>query len=89
MGDMSEIKKTDDGKYSFVVGRQRYTLSTALEEQLFSSVVRTVQEAVSSFSPQLSQEERLFLALMSISHKNIDVALKLEQLLKRLEKAAD
>ena len=89
MGDMSEIKKTDDGKYSFVVGRQRYTLSTALEEQLFSSVVRTVQEAVSSFPPQLSQEERLFLALMSISHKNIDVALKLEQLLKRLEKAVD
>lgn len=89
MGDMSEIKKTEDGKYSFVVGRQRYTLSTPLEENFFCSIVRTVQDAVSSFSPQLTQEERLFLALMSISHKSNSIANKVEKLIEHLEEPED
>ncbi|MGI6442872.1 MAG: cell division protein ZapA [Synergistaceae bacterium] len=89
MGDMSEIKKTEDGKYSFVVGRQRYTLSTPLEENFFCSIVRTVQDAVSSFSPQLTQEERLFLALMSISHKSNSIALKLKGLIDNIEELED
>ncbi|NLV82046.1 MAG: hypothetical protein GXZ18_03425 [Synergistaceae bacterium] len=89
MEDMSDIKKLDDGKYSFVVGRQRYTLSTPLKEEHFSRVVRTVQDVVSSFPPHLSQEERLFLGLMAISNETANIALKLEKLVNTLEKEDD
>lgn len=85
MQEMSDIKKVSEGKYSFVVGRQRYTLSTPLEEAHFSRVVRTVQDVVSSFPPHLSQEERLFLGLMSLSHETATVVSKLEKLVDILE----
>lgn len=89
MEEMSDIKKMDDGKYSFVVGRQRYTLSTPLEEAHFFRVVRTVQNVISSFPPHLSQEERLFLGLMSLSHEAATVVSKLEKLVEKLESSED
>ncbi len=69
MGELREIVKLDEGKYSFFVGREKYTLNTPLKEDEFRRVVSCVQELVASFPANLSQDERLFLALISLSHK--------------------
>ena len=77
MDEAPEIRNLGEGKYSFLVGRQRYTLTTALDEERFVRIVSSIQELVSSFPPTLSQEERLFLALMSFSHELDDIKCRL------------
>ena len=69
MGEKPEILKLDEGKYSFFVGRQKYTLNTPIEEEQIYRVVSCIQELVAAFPGNLSQDERLFLALISLSLK--------------------
>ena len=69
MDETHEIKSLGDGKYSFWIGRQRYTLTTKLEAARFFRIVESAREMVESFPPNLSQDERLFLALMAFSHQ--------------------
>ncbi len=78
MDEAPEIRNLGEGKYSFLVGRQRYTLTTALDEERFVRIVSAIQELVSSFPPTLSQEERLFLALMSFSHELDDIKCRID-----------
>ena len=84
MDEAPEIRSLGEGKYSFLVGRQRYTLTSPLEEERFVRIVSTIQELVSSFPPSLSQEERLFLALMSFSHRLDDLMVRLESVTEKL-----
>lgn len=85
MDEAPEIRSLGEGKYSFLVGRQRYTLTTPLEEERFVRIVSAIQELVSSFPPSLSQEERLFLALMSFSHQLDDLAVRVESMAEALK----
>ncbi len=85
MDEAPEIRSLGEGKYSFLVGRQRYTLTTALEEECFVRIVSTIQELVSSFPPSLSQDERLFLALMSFSHELDDIKCKVDSIAEALK----
>lgn len=69
MDETHEIKSLGDGKYSFWIGRQRYTLTTKLEAARFFRIVESARELAEAFPPNLSQDERLFLALMAFSHQ--------------------
>lgn len=85
MDEAPEIRNLGEGKYSFLVGRQRYTLTTPLEEERFARIVSVIQELVSSFPSSLSQEERLFLALMSFSHQLDDLTVRVESMTEALK----
>ncbi len=87
MDEAPEIRNLGEGKYSFLVGRQRYTLTTALDEERFVRIVSAIQELVSSFPPTLSQEERLFLALMSYSHELDDIKCRIDSLTETLNES--
>ena len=87
MDEAPEIRSLGEGKYSFLVGRQRYTLTTALGEERFVRIVSTIQELVSSFPPSLSQDERLFLALMSFSHEIDDIKCKVDSVSETLKES--
>lgn len=87
MDEAPEIRNLGEGKYSFLVGRQRYTLTTALDEERFVRIVSVIQELVSSFPPTLSQEERLFLALMSFAHELDDIKCKIDSIAETLEES--
>ncbi|MGD9667313.1 MAG: cell division protein ZapA [Synergistaceae bacterium] len=87
MDEAPEIRNLGDGKYSFLVGRQRYTLTTALDEERFVRIVSAIQELVSTFPPTLSQEERLFLALMSFSHELDDIKCRIDSLIETLNES--
>ena len=87
MDEAPEIRNLGDGKYSFLVGRQRYTLTTALDEERFVRIVSAIQELVSSFPPTLSQEERLFLALMSFSHELDDIKCRIDSITETLNES--
>jgi hypothetical protein len=87
MDEAPEIRNLGEGKYSFLVGRQRYTLTTALDEERFVRIVSSIQELVSSFPPTLSQEERLFLALMSYSHELDDIKCRIDSLTETLNES--
>lgn len=87
MDEAPEIRNLGEGKYSFLVGRQRYTLTTALDEERFVRIVSSIQELVSSFPPTLSQEERLFLALMSFSHELDDIKCRIDSFTETLSES--
>ena len=87
MDEAPEIRNLGEGKYSFLVGRQRYTLTTALDEERFVRIVSAIQELVSSFPPTLSQEERLFLALMSCSHELDDIKCRIDSVTETLNES--
>ena len=63
MGEKPEILKLDEGKYSFFVGRQKYTLNTPIEEEQFYRVVSCIQELVAAFPGNLSQDALISLSL--------------------------
>lgn len=69
MSDAPEVKSLGGGKYSFIVGKLPYTMTTQLEEDQFKRLVAHVQELVATFPPYLNQDERLIMALMSVSHQ--------------------
>ena len=69
MDETRDIKSLGDGKYSFWVGRQRYTLTTKLDAARFFRIVESAREQVEACPANLSQDERLFLALMALSHR--------------------
>ena len=87
MDEAPEIRNLGEVKNSFLVGRQRYTLTTALDEELFVRIVSAIQELVSSFPPTLSQEERLFLALMSFSHELDDIKCRIDSVTETLNES--
>ncbi len=89
MDGLSEIRNLGDGKYSFFVGRQRYTLTTRLDEERFFSVVRNVQSTVEQYPASLCQDERLFLALMSLSFNFEELHRKTETLLAKFPENED
>ena len=68
-----EIKSLGDGRYSFWVGRQKYTLATKLEPARFCRIAEGVSSLVAGFPPNLSQDERLVLALMSLAFRLEDM----------------
>ncbi len=69
MDEFNEIKSLGDGRYSFWVGRQRYTLSTKLAPERFFRLAESVSALVAGFPPNLSQDERLVLALMALAFR--------------------
>ncbi|ANZ45376.1 MULTISPECIES: hypothetical protein [Cloacibacillus] len=80
MDETHEIKSLGDGKYSFWIGRQRYTLTTKLEAARFFRIVESARELVEAFPPNLSQDERLFLALMALSHQVEELSLRIGEI---------
>lgn len=81
MDEAPEIRILENGKYSFLVGRERYVLSSPLEEEKFHRIVAAVQQAVDSFPSHLPHEERLFLGLMAMSHQVDEFRERLDSLL--------
>ena len=81
MDETSAITNLGDGKYSFFVGRQRYTLTTPLSGERFCRIVSAVQSLVSSFPQNLSQDDRLFLALMSLGNELDETQVRLESII--------
>lgn len=77
---MSSVKNLGDGKFSFIVGKQSYTLLTSLDIVQLDRVVRCVQEVIGTLPKNLSQEEILFLALMSFANKLNEIDIKIAQI---------
>lgn len=69
MDDFNEIKSLGGGKFSFWVGRQKYTVTTKLEPERFRLIAESVGKLVANFPPNLSQDERLVLALMTLAFR--------------------
>ena len=73
MDELNEIKSLGDGRYSFWVGRQKYTLATKLEPARFCRIAEGVSSPVAGFPPNLRQAERLVLARMSPDFRLADM----------------
>ncbi len=84
MDEAPEILNLGEGKYSFLVGRHRYTLTTPLDEERFVRIVTTIQDLVNTLPPTLTQDERLFLALMSMSHQFEDMRSRIGSLIDKI-----
>lgn len=69
MTDLPDVKNLGNGKFSFIVGKVTYTMTTQLKEEDFKHLVANVRSLVAEYPPFLNQDERLIMALMSVSHK--------------------
>lgn len=78
MADETEVKSFGKGKYSFIIGKLTYTMTTQLQEEDFKRLVVNVRNLVAEYPPYLNQDERLVMALMSVSHKLEDLQVKLD-----------
>ena len=80
MDDFNEIKSLGGGRFSFWAGRQKYTVTTKLEPERFRAVAESVGHLVASFPPNLSQDERLVLALMTLAFRVDEMGARLDKL---------
>ena len=80
MDETREIKSLGDGKYSFWIGRQRYTLTTKMDAARFFRIVENAWALVEAFPQNLSQDERLFLALMALSHQMEELSRRIDEI---------
>lgn len=81
MADAPEIKNLGHGKYSFIVGKLTYTMTTQLPERDFVKLIENVRALVAEYPPYLNQDERLIMALMSVSHKLVGLQEMLEEVI--------
>lgn len=79
MADAPEIKNLGHGKYSFIVGKLTYTMTTQLPERDFIRLIENVRALVAEYPPYLNQDERLIMALMSVSHRLAKLQEKLDE----------
>ena len=86
MDDFNEIKSLGGGRFSFWVGRQKYTLTTKLEPARFRVIAESVGRLVGSFPPNLSQDERLVLALMTLAFSIEELGERITHLCELMEK---
>lgn len=80
MDETSEIQSLGEGRYSFWVGRQKYTLTTKLKAESLKRDVGSARALVEMFPQNLSQDERLFLALMALTHQMQELGLRAEEM---------
>lgn len=80
-----EIQQLGSGRYAFWAGRHKYTISTTLDEQSFKRDVESVRALIDMFPQNLSQDERLFLSLMALTHQMQELGLRAEEISKKFE----
>lgn len=78
MNDMPEIRQLDDGRYTFVIGAQKYTLSTPMAKETFFRIVHSVQSAEREIPEAVtSHSDRLLLAFMNYVSETSNITDKL------------
>lgn len=88
MTDVPEVKSLGNGKYSFIVGKLTYTMTTRLKEEDFTKLVADVRSLVAEYPPYLNQDERLIMALMSVFHRLDALQGSLDELIRNALKEA-
>lgn len=87
MDKFEEIRDLGQGRYSFFIGVHQYTLTTPMERERFARVISKVQQLVDSFPAHLSQDQRLFLSLLTMVSKVDRLEIKIETLADKLNMA--
>jgi hypothetical protein len=64
-----------------VVGNKSYPLLTSLDEKKLKTVYGLLRDAVDATSPALDQDQRLFIACMTLADAFVNAASRLENLL--------
>lgn len=83
------IRSLGEGRYNLRVGRQRYTIATKLSEERFVQLAESVQRLVDGFQSNLSQDERLFMAVMTLVLEADEIAARTEKLCDSLRNRSD
>ena len=69
MDKFEEIREIAPGRYSFFIGVHQYTLATPMEKERVVQIVSKIQQLVESFPAHMTQDQRLFLSLMTVVTK--------------------
>lgn len=89
MDETSEIRSLGEGRYSFQMGRQFYTLATKLDEKRFFRVVENARSFLEGLPSNLSQDEILFLGLMAQSYQMEELSTRIEGIIAELGKKTE
>ena len=85
MEENSEIQPLGDGRYVFWAGKHKYTIATTLDVESLSRDVQSVRALIDMFPQNISQDERLFLALIALTHQMQELGLRAEELTRKFE----
>ena len=80
MDKFEEIIQTSPGHYAFFIGVHQYTLATPMEKERVIRVVTKIQQLVDSFPAHMTQDQKLFLSLMTVMSKVDRLELKLNDI---------
>ena len=69
MDELNEIKSLGDGRYSFWSGGRNIRSPRSSSRRASAAIAEGVSSLVAGFPPNLSQDERLVLALMSLAFR--------------------
>lgn len=69
MGKFEEIRETATGHYAFFIGVHQYTLATPMDKERLARIVHKIQKLVDSFPANMTQDERLFLSLITVMNR--------------------
>lgn len=63
-----------------LVGKKSYSLRTTLDEASLKEVYGVLHDAVAQTDPAMEQDERLFLASISLANEIVDLQSKLDEI---------
>ncbi len=86
MDEFEEIVQIEPGRYSFFVGVHQYTLTSPMEKERLVRVISKVQQLVDTFPVSLTQDQRLFLALITTMNKMDRLELKIDGISSKIKK---
>jgi hypothetical protein len=72
-----------------VVGNKSYPLLTSLDEKKLKAVYGLLRDVVDATSPALDQDQRLFIACMTLADAFVSVSSRLENILAERVRADD
>ena len=68
-------------RISLLVGKKSYNVLTSLDDDKLRAVNDVLQDIMSNIDPAIEQEERLFLACVTIARELVETTSRLENML--------
>ena len=72
-------------RVSLLVGRKSYNILTSLDEETLKEVYEVLHDAAATTDPAMDQDERLFLASMSLANELVALSRRVETMTNLIE----
>jgi hypothetical protein len=72
-------------RVSLLVGRKSYNILTSVDEDTLKEVYEVLHDAAAATDPAMDQDERLFLALMTLANELVELSRRVSSMTNLVE----